>query len=167
MDYTNPHRLEEAAALEAALRFDPRDSRARLFLGNLLYAKGRREEGLRHWESAAANEPGLIHALRNIAYARRHLHNDLAASYEIYRKAAALKPDDARILLELDQVAEALKRPPGERYAALSTRLETVYSRDDLVARLADLRLQRGRPDDLAAVHRDHASHHFHTWEGK
>jgi tetratricopeptide (TPR) repeat protein len=165
--YTNPHRLEGKAALEAALRRNPSDANAHLFLGNLLYASGQREDGFAHWKKAADLNGRLTLAWRNVAYGERYLNKNLEASYAAYEKAAALDPDDARILLELDQVAEALNKPPAERLARLEKRLEVVRTRDDLLARLVDLRLERGSDEDLRTVHEILRTHHFHSWEGK
>jgi Flp pilus assembly protein TadD len=167
VEYTNPHRLEEKDALEAALRQDPRDAHAHLFLGNLLYAKQRREEGFAHWQQAAALDGRLVHAGRNVAYAERYLQKDLAASYETYKKVLVLNPKDARVLLELDEVAQALRVPGRERFATLESHLDTVNSRDDLMASLVDLRLAQGDRHNLELAQETLKNHHFHSWEGK
>jgi Tfp pilus assembly protein PilF len=167
VDYTNPHRLEEKDALEAALRQDPRDAHAHLFLGNLLYAKERRDEGFAHWQQAAALDANLTNAWRNVAYAQRFLKKDLAASYETYQKVLAKSPADARVILELDQVAQALGRPGKERFATLEAHLEAVNTRDDLVARLVDLRLEQGDRHNLELAQATLKEHHFRSWEGQ
>ncbi len=163
VDYTNPHRLEGKEALEAALRHDPRDAHAHLFLGNLLYAKERREEGFAQWQKAAELDAKLTHAWRNVAYAQRFLKKDLATSYKTYQQAFARDPKDARVLLELDQVAEALHVPSSERLALLNAHPETVQSRDDLVSKLVDLSLETG---EVARAQKELKQRHFHSWEG-
>jgi tetratricopeptide (TPR) repeat protein len=167
VNHVNPHRLEELAALEAALRHSGRDARAHLFLGNLLYSKYRREEALSHWQQAAAIDPTLWQAWRNVAYAQRYLKKDLAAARQTLQKALAVNPQDARALLELDQVSEALRLAPAERLAVMSRHLDTVRQRDDLTARLADLRLKAGDPENLKLAHASLRTHHFHSWEGR
>ena len=167
VDYTNPHRLEGKDALEAALRHDPRDAHAHLFLGNLLYGKERREEGFAHWQKAAELDPSLVHAWRNVAYAQRYLKKDLPGSYETYKKVLAMNPKDARVLLELDAVAEALRVPGKDRFATLESHLEAVNARDDLVSRLVDLRLEQGDRRNLELAQSTLKEHHFHSWEGK
>jgi lipopolysaccharide biosynthesis regulator YciM len=166
-DYVNPHRLEEMEALEAALRHDPKDARAHLYLGNLLYSKRRREEGLKQWRTAASLEPALVHAWRNVAYAERNLNDDPKAAYQAYTKAFSIAPADARVLLELDQVSEEIKVPAASRFALLEKHLDTVNSRDDLVARLVDLRLQQGDRRNLELAHEALAKRHFRSWEGR
>jgi len=164
--YTNPHRLEEKDALEAALRRDPRDSHAHLFIGNLLYAKGRREEGFEHWRKAADLDGTLELAWRNVAYGQRRLKKDLRASYETYKKVLAMDPADARVLLELDETAQSLGVPVEERYATFDSHKETVNQRDDLIARLVDLRLALGDRRNLELAQNTLKTHHFHSWEG-
>jgi hypothetical protein len=167
VDYTNPHRLEGKDALEAALRRDPNDAHAHLFLGNLLYAKERREEGFAQWQKAAGLDPSLVHAWRNVAYGERYFKKDLKASYETYKKTLALAPKDARVLLELDEVAQALGVPGRERFAAFEGHSDAVNSRDDLIARMVDLRLEQGDRRNLELAQATLKEHHFHSWEGK
>jgi tetratricopeptide (TPR) repeat protein len=164
--YVNPHRLEEKAALEAALASNPADAGAHLFLGNLLCAMGQREEGFAHWKKATEANPELSMAWRNVAYAENLLRKDLNASYQAYTRTMELAPDDARALLEKDQVAERLKTTASERLASLERHRTAVDSRDDLVARVIDLRLQIGGRQNFAAAYGVLKSRHFHSWEG-
>ena len=167
LEYINPHRMEARAVLDAALRQSPGDAGAHHLLGNLLYATGQREEGFAHWKKAAALNDKLSLAWRNVAYAQRYLKKDLKNSYEAYRKAFAIDPRDARVFLEMDQVAELLKTPSAERLALFEKHAGTVQSRDDLIAQLADLRLERGTPADLRQVYEVLKNHHFRSWEGR
>jgi len=165
--YTNPHRLEGEAALEAALRAYPQDAHAHLFLGNLLYARGQRKEGFAHWERAVGIDKGLELAWRNVAYGLRFLMKNYKGSYQAYQTAARLDPGDARVLLELDEVAQQLGVPAKKRLARLEEHYETVMQRDDLIARLIDLRLESHDPTKLEATYALLHDHHFHSWEGR
>ncbi len=164
---TNPHRMEARAVLEAAIRQTPSDANAHLFLGNLLYATGQREEGFASWQKAAQLNPRLNLAWRNVAYGQRYLKKDLKASIEAYRKTFALDPNDARALLEMDQVAEVLRVPTAERLAVFEKNPNTVQSRDDLISRQVDFLLDRGAVADLKQVYAVLKEHHFHSWEGR
>jgi len=167
-EYTNPHRMEEKAALEAALSLNPKDARAHLFLGNLLYFElGQREEALRHWREAARLEPNSVLAWRNVGYAERQVNKDLKAAREAYEKAIAADPKDARVLLELDETREAQGVPASERLAYLLKLKDTVALRDDLTARLVDLRIQAGDPENLKLAYETLKTRHFHSWEGR
>jgi tetratricopeptide (TPR) repeat protein len=165
--YTNPHRLEAKAALEAAIRQDPSDAKAHLFLGNLLYASGQREDGFANWKKAVELNEDLTLAWRNVGYGLRYLQEDLTSSYEAYKRAAKLDPQDARVLLELDEVAEANGVSSAERLARLEALPDVVDYKDALINRLIGLRLERGNPKDLALTHDILSDHHFHSWEGK
>ncbi len=163
--YTNPHRVEELQALETALSANPKDARAHHLLGNLLYGLGRREDGLAHWKQAVAVDERLALSWRNIAYGERQLHKDDRAALEAYRKAFALDPADARVLLELDQTAERLRVAASDRLALLEAHRDTVNRRDDLTLRWIDATLASGSTA-LEPVRQALLTRHFHTWEG-
>ena len=167
VEYVNPHRLEELEALDAALRRNPADAHAHLFLGNLLYGKERREEGFAHWQRAVELDSKLELAVRNVAFGWRYLKKDLARSHQAYLQALALNPRDARVLLETDQVAELLGTPPKDRFALLEQHLATVSQRDDLTAHLIDLRLKAGDVANLKLAQEELGKRHFHSWEGR
>jgi tetratricopeptide (TPR) repeat protein len=164
--WTNPHRLEEKAALEAALKRNPSDANAHLFLGNLLYAIGQREEGYGHWKKSVEANDKLSLAWRNVAYAENQLKENPAASLRAYEKTIELAPDDARALLELDQVASRLNVSAPDRLARLEKYASTAKSRDDLVSRLVDLQLEVGGMENLNAAYQTLKNRHFHSWEG-
>ncbi len=165
--YVFPHRLEEKAAVEAALRANPGDANARLFLGNLLYGMGQREEGFASWRKAADLSPGSSFAWRNVGYAERYLRKELKASYEAYQKALAADSSDGRILQELHDVADQIKVPASERLALLLKHPDAVNARDSLMGSVIELRLQQGGVENLKAAYEVLKGHHFHSWEGK
>lgn len=165
--YTLPHRLEAEAALRAAIRENPGDANAHLFLGDLLYAKGRREEGFELWKKAVELNDVLSLAWRNIGYGERHLRDNLDTAYRAYKKASALDPSDVRVLLEMDEIAAALDVPSSERLAYLESHLDAVRTRDDLTARLVDLRLDANDETNLRQAYETLRSRHFHSWEGR
>ncbi len=164
--WTNPHRLEEKAALEAALSRNPKDANAHLFLGNLLYSLGQREEGFDHWKKAVACNDRLSLAWRNVAYAENQLRGNLPGALQAYEKTMSLDPKDARALLELDEVSRRMKSPAQERLARLDKYAAAVRTRDDLVSRAVDLRLEIGGAANLQAAYETLKSRHFHSWEG-
>src|SRR5574341_340928 len=128
LKYVNPHRMEARAVLEAAIRQTPPDANAHHLLGNLLYATGQREEGFRSWLKAVELNDKLGLSWRNVAYGQRYLKKDLRASYDVYKKAFAIDLSDARVFLEMDQVAEALKVPSPERLALFEKHADTVQA---------------------------------------
>ena len=166
VEHILPHRAEEGAALAAALRSNPADAHGHLFLGNLLYAKGRRDEGIGHWRKAVEIDGTLVPAWRNLAYSAWHHRQDLAAALAAYETAHRLAPEDARVLLELDQVAEKMGHTPEARLARLAPRAATVAERDDLTFRWIDLLLTLAGPGHLEKARKTLVERHFHSWEG-
>ena len=166
VEYTNPHRIEEKAALEAALLKRPQDAHAHLFLGNLLYALGQQKEGFAQWKKAIESDDRLALAWRNVAYAENNLLKDLPSSYKAYQKTMQLVPNDGRVLFELDQVAQATKIPAAERLAYIEKHPRALNSRDDLVARWIDLCLEIGGESNLEAALERLTSRRFNIWEG-
>ncbi len=164
--YVNPHRLEGLVALEAALRLNPGDVNAHHFLGNLLYALGRRQEGLAQWKEAVRLNDRISLFWRNIGYAENQLNRNPQAAYASYQKVMQINPRDSRALLEMDEVAERLKMPAAQRLEFLEKHREAVNLKDDLVMRWVDLRLQAGKKSDLEAAYESLKSRHFHVWEG-
>ena len=167
VDYTNPHRLEGKAALQAALNFDATDANARLFLGNLLYARGQRSEGLAQWNVAVEHNDRLSHGWRNVGYGERYLKKNLNASYRAYKKCLTVDPRDARALLECDDVAKELKVSLTQRLAFLASYPEAIEARDAVASRLIDLQLVSGDVQNLARAYDLLTKTHFHNWEGK
>jgi Tfp pilus assembly protein PilF len=164
--YTNPHRLEEKNALEAALQSNPQDSRAHLYLGNLLYALGQRPEGLSHWKKASQLDGRLSLAWRNLGYGELLVNKNVQESSADYRRVMELDPRDGRALLEWSQVFKGLKMPLAEQLTLLDRYPEAVDSRDDLAALAADLRLENGSEENLRKVEEILNRRHFHSWEG-
>ncbi len=162
-DYCFPARLEDAAALEAAIAANPGDSRARYYLGNLLYDRRRHAEAIALWEDAARCDPDFPTVWRNLGIG---YFNILAApdrAMDAYDRAIAAAPDDARILYERDQLWKRMGQAPARRLAALEARRDLVDQRDDLSLELCALLNQTGetgRADQLISG-RD-----FQPWEG-
>jgi len=48
-DYVFPHRTEEIEILKTAIKYNPDDFKARYYLGNLYYYKGRTDEAIQEW----------------------------------------------------------------------------------------------------------------------
>ena len=165
--YTNPHRVEELAALEAAAAADPKDAHARHLLGNVLYGLGRRDDGLAQLEAGRR--------------ARRAARAVLAQHRVGRASAAPGRPRRGRGLPQgvrdrpVRRARAARARPDGrapartrgrERKALLDAHRATVDERDDLTLRWIDVTLAAGGPADLEPVRQVLLTRHFHSWEG-
>jgi tetratricopeptide (TPR) repeat protein len=161
-DTVCPHRVEELRVLEWALEATPGDARASLYLGNLLWHLGRRDEALAQWHRACHLDPGLAIAHRNMAVAvtRAGLHEKAA---ECYTRAIEANPEDYRYYRDRDDVLRTLRTSPEERLAGLEAAPEATRARQDLAWRIAALRTVVG---DYETAVRVLDTHTFCPWEG-
>jgi len=162
-DYCFPSRLEDIAALEAAIAANPADGRAPCYLGNLLYDRRRHAEAIALWEKAVAVDPGYSVPWRNLGIGYFNVEGAPEKAVAAYDKALAAAPRDARLVYERDQLWKRIGRSPAERLAELESRLDLVASRDDLSVELSALYNQLGQPEKSAPLIAGRA---FQPWEG-
>jgi len=160
--YVFPYHWELEPALRAAA---PNDARAAYYLGLLLYAEGRREEGLAAWEQAAsAGLTDFYILFRNLGLAQRQVTDDLAAAEEWLRRAVSFHPDDVRPYLELNEVFRARRISPDIRLAILDDAIPNVQRRGTIAAAQIDACLDLG---DWERAREELRTHTFHRWEGE
>jgi len=162
-EYCFPARLEEIAVLASAIRANPKDARAPFYLGNLLYARRRHREAIRHWERAVKLEPGNAVAWRNLGIGYFNILRQPAKARAAYEKAYRANPSDARLLFERDQLWKRLGESPARRLKELEKRLDLVSQRDDLSVEICALYNQTGRHADALAIL---TARKFQPWEG-
>ena len=155
-----PNRLEALAALGAA---DADDARAAWLLGNLWYDKRQYDLAEAAWERAVAADPDFPAAWRCLALVRYNKRGDADGALDAMRRAFRLDEDDARILMELDQLLGKLGHPAGERLELLQSHRSQVERRDDLVLQEITLLNALGRH---AEARERLDAHRFHPWEG-
>lgn len=162
-DYCFPSRLEEMAVLEAAIRTNPGDARARYYLGCLLYDRRRHREAIRQWERAAKLEPHFPMVWRNLGIALFNVLRRPSGARSAYERAFRADPSDARVLYERDQLWKRLGDRPVKRLRELETYSALVGRRDDLSIEICTLYNQTGRHGDAARLL---AGRRFQPWEG-
>ncbi len=161
--YCLPNRLEDIAALELAIERNPEDARAPYYLGCLWYDKRQYESAIALWERSAQLEPSFPTVWRNLSLAYFNKRSDRERARECMERAYSLDENDARVLLELDQLHHKLNVPVAERFAFLDARRDVVFRRDDLTVEYVTLLNLLGRYEDaLELVLR----RRFHPWEG-
>jgi len=135
LSYIFPHRLEEINILEDVVKELPLDQTSRYLLGNLLFYRGRVEEGLKLWEEA--NELKLKHSVlyRNLGFAYAMFKGDSKKSVQMYLKAIKLDPWNYRFYVELDDVYAKIGYT-DERVRLLEG-VPTEIRRDNLLASLS------------------------------
>ncbi len=142
-----PHHLQSEAVLRWALAEEPRDGKAALYLGHLLFSLGRHAEGRGLWERAAAQGVAPAIAFRALGTAAQRLDGDMHKAADFLEKANKADPADAIVARDLARVLLALAEKEGtgekprEMLARVRTLLEGAFAegrgRSDFVAMLA------------------------------
>lgn len=158
-----PSGLDDHDALRLALVADPRDTRALALLATLLVDQDRAEEALVLWRRAI--DFGLTDAVsfRNAAIASFNLEDDAERALDWYEKAIVLRPADARLRYESDQLLARIGASPGVRLERLVAHLDVILGRDDATIELCDLLTSEGRAEEAIAIM---MSRRFSPWEG-
>ncbi|HOE10168.1 MAG TPA: DUF5107 domain-containing protein [bacterium] len=141
--YVFPHRLETIPILRAVLDADPQDSRAALYLGNLLFAKGQLEEGRKYWERSVEISPPSSVAFRNLGLAANKIDGDRKKAIEYYEQALQCDPEDPILYRDLAELFEA-EGKAREAIALLEKGYRLPYPRRDSTEMLARLYLKQG-----------------------
>jgi tetratricopeptide (TPR) repeat protein len=157
-----PYALEFVDVFQWAMRENPSDARAPLYLGNLLFDL-QPEWAIAAWERARDLDPSLALVHRNLGLAYARVKNDLPAAVVSLEKSIALNPKDARFYYELDVLYEAEGTDPGKRLDRLEKDQKTVSTNDNALAREVGLLVGVGRASRALEILR---AHHFHVWEG-
>lgn len=154
-----PNTLGEVAMLERL----PRSWFARYLLGCFHYSKRNYQQAVALWQSVCEQAPEFAAAWRNLGIHHFNKGGDLAAAEQCLSRAFALKPDDARLLFELDQLHKRCAMAPAERLALLEAHRAVALKRDDLTTELLSLYHITHRLEAAAEILR---LREFHPWEG-
>lgn len=131
--------------------------------GHRLYAAGRRGEAVEAWQASVdADETDPV-VLRSLGLAAYDLLGDGERAARCYAQARALRPDDARLLYEADQLAARRGAAAVDRVETLTSRADLVATRDDLTVQLAGLLTTLDRADEALDLL---AGRSFQPWEG-
>jgi len=158
-----PNKIEDVVILQHAGRFNPEDALAPFYLGNYWYAARQYEEAIACWEKSKELNDRFPTVLRNLALAYYNKLNRKEEARKLLEKAFALDTDDARILMELDQLYKKINVLPENRLALLEKFIDKVEERDDLSLERITLYNQLGeykKAKELIDCRK------FHPWEG-
>jgi hypothetical protein len=160
-NYCFPSRPEEIQVLEFAIKRNPRDWKAELYLGNLLASLDRREEALKAWLNASriSKARGDAVLCRNIALAYSLWRKDYRRSKSWYDRAVSSRPDEYHLYLERDSVLQASGATAEQRLSAFAS----APDRWEIAARRADCLVQLERWDEAIELMN---AHKFKPWEG-
>lgn len=163
-DYVFPFQFEAIPMLRRAMEVNPDDARAPYYLGNLLF-DGQHETAIKLWEQSVSLDDSFPIAHRNLAIAWSHEEtgNSLDKAIASLEKAVSLGGRYPLHFFELDQLYEAVGRPPEERLAMLEKHHDTVLQRDDALAREIGLKVFMGKYDEAIELMQ---GRQFSIWEG-
>lgn len=162
-DYCFPNKLEDIKVLRTAIENNPADSFAPYYLGNLFYDKRQYEEAISLWENSVQLNPNFPTSLRNLGIAVFNKLGDQQRTLQYFERAFSLNQQDARILMEVNQLYFRLNKPVQKRLQFLTKHLSQVEKRDDLYLEVAALHnLQGDHRQALDLI----LSRQFHPWEG-
>jgi tetratricopeptide (TPR) repeat protein len=159
-----PFQLEMIDVLRAAMRHDPKDAMAPLYLGNLLFDL-QPEAAIAEWEKAAALGSRVATVYRNLGVGYEQTKRDRTGAIEFYEKAVELDPTDTRVIHELDSAYRNAQVPVERRLGMLRAHHETLAS-DVYTMPLGseiELLVLTGEYEKALSMMR---SHRFRIWEG-
>lgn len=158
-----PNKIEEIVILKDALKHNPTDSGANYFLGNLWYDKRQYAEAIICWENAAEANQTNPAVFRNLSLAYYNKLQQREKAILFMEKAFSLDTNNARILMELDQLYKITGNGFKERLTFLENNIKLVESRDDLYLERITLYNNIREYEKAKALL---AAKKFHPWEG-
>ena len=132
-------------------------------MGCLYYDKRQYDLAIKNWEKSAKLDPSFPSVWRNLALARFNKQNKQDEALEYMERAFHLDENDARTLMELDQLYKRLHKSHQERLDFLLQYPELIQRRDDLVLEEVTLLNQLGRYEEAKEIIDNRT---FHPWEG-
>ncbi len=100
-DYGFPNRRSSLAILQEAIKRQPKDWKARYYLGNLLFERARKEEAVRCWQEAVEIDDSYSVLHRNLGLVAWRVDNDIWKAISCYEKALSCNPNDFTLYRDL------------------------------------------------------------------
>lgn len=100
-DVVFPSRPETLAVLRHAVKIQPEDARAHLYLGNLYAGLGRLSEAVDQWHLSVAHGQTLAQARRNLGFYEWKVAGDLDAAASWLQQARRIAPQDQTLTRDL------------------------------------------------------------------
>lgn len=146
VDYVFPYMMETIPVLEKALEYNPQDSRAYYYLGNILYDH-QPEKAIKYWEKAVEGDPGFAIAYRNLGWGYFYHYGDGVKAIGEYEKAMVIDKSEPLWYKELDALYEISNAPIEKRMKLFEGSNEIVKKRDDAFLHQVIVMTLAGRPD--------------------
>lgn len=158
-------RLDDVAALRFAIE-EANDARALALLGSWHYDKENYPDAIECWRRAAEGElapddAAVVH--RNLGIAAFNMLHEWDLAREHFEHARRLRPLDAKLLYEYDQLCARLGEDSATRRERLERSSSLLADRDDLTVTYAELLTTTGAPEQARELLSGRA---FQPWEG-
>lgn len=162
-DYCFPNRIEDIAVFDDAISTNPADGYAPYYLGNLWYDKRLHEQAIACWERSVGINPKFPTAWRNLSLALFNKRKQVTDAVHALEKAFDLDKNDARVLMELDQLHKITGKSPESRLLLIEKHPNLVNDRDDIYLEKTSLYNLLGKYDTTKKLLQNRQ---FHPWEG-
>ena len=157
-----PQRLSDALVLAEAIAQSPVDARAKYYLGNFFFARGRYEDAARLWFQALGGGFDYSVLDRNLGVYAWRVKRDRKAAAGFYAQALQLAPGDYRLYTDLDEIYAQLG-DTAHRADVFAKAPAAVLDRDTVRVRRALLDVEQRRYDQALVLL---TGHRFKPWEG-
>ena len=147
-DYCFPNKLEEIKVLQYAIAANPSDDKAFYYLGNLWFGLRQYAEAINAFEKSIAINPSFPTAHRNLSLLYFNKEQHPGKALRALELAFSVDKNDARVLMELDQLYKRLNYPIKKRLEILNEHLTLVVQRDDLYLEKISLENSLGNYQD-------------------
>jgi tetratricopeptide (TPR) repeat protein len=161
-DFVFPFRTETERVLGLALKYNPSDWKAIYYLGNLLTAKLRWEEGFECFKKAAEFSPKFSVLYRNLGEIYWRRVEDYGMAEKMYEKAISCAQDDYRLYVALDELY-AMEREQPQRDKLFRGAPEKVKKNLNYILKRAEYYLDGGQYDKTLKILEENS---FLPWEG-
>jgi len=161
-DFVFPFRVETENVLKMALKYSSSDWKAYYYLGNLLTAKLRWEEGLESFKKAAEFLPKFPVLYRNLGEIYWRRLKDYQKAEQMYEKAVSFSPDDYRLYVALDELY-AINKKDFEREGLYRNSPKKVKKNFNYVLKRAQFYVDTGKYSQAIKILQTNT---FLPWEG-
>lgn len=135
VDYCFPFRLETIKILNKVLEYNPGDSKAYYYIGNILYDK-QPDKAMESWDTAVSLDPEMAIAHRNLGWGYFHHEGDGLKAIAEYEKAISLNKEEPIYFKELDILYEMSNSPIEKRLKIFEAGSEVTQKRDGSFVRM-------------------------------
>jgi Tfp pilus assembly protein PilF len=117
--YVFPSTSEDRAALESALRSDPKDATAHYLLGTWYFARAMTDDALREWNAARELHAQIPSLDASLGWALLHETHDTAKALSVFEEGVANDPKNAVNYSGATTALAILSKPAAERVRVL------------------------------------------------